>query len=479
MAGIHLKPPGQFDFSKPDEWPKWKKRFEQYRSASGLDAEADPRQVDTLLYCMGEEADTVLASTHISAEDQKKYDAVVGKFDAYFKVRRNIIFERAKFNRRSQREGESAEQYITELYELIEFCEYGGLKEEMLRDRLVVGIQDLTLSEKLQTDPELTLEKAKTMIRQKAAAKEHRRELQGDKEAALNRLRRGNGPRTSKWKQGGTGGASSVDNRSHHNRGGANKCTRCGRNKHHPGDRCPALGATCHQCKKKGHFRAQCFSKTVATVSAAPEENRDQAGFLGAVTSSEEASWSVDIRLKRQIVPFKMDTGAEVTAINEGTYRSLGEPSLRDPTKVLWGPAHQTLDVMGQFMGWMKHSKRSARQSIYVVKGLKTNLLGLQAITALQLACRIDVVGTEEPDVVKRFPQVFQGLGTIGEEYQIKLKDNAAPYSLYVPRNVPIPLRPKVEQELNRMERLGAFPESPHQRHGAQGWLLSPRSRER
>ena len=65
-------------------------------------------------------------------------------------------------------------------------------------------------------------------------------------------------------------------------------------------------------------------------VSAAPEENRDQAGFLGAVTSSEEASWSVDIRLKRQIVPFKMDTGAEVTAINEGTYRSLGEPRLRD-----------------------------------------------------------------------------------------------------------------------------------------------------
>ena len=130
MAGIHLKPPGQFDFSKPDEWPKWKKRFEQYRSASGLDAEADPRQVDTLLYCMGEEADTVLASTHISTEDQKKYDAVVGKFDAYFKVRRNIIFERAKFNRWSQREGESAEQYITELYELIEFCEYGGLKEE-------------------------------------------------------------------------------------------------------------------------------------------------------------------------------------------------------------------------------------------------------------------------------------------------------------------------------------------------------------
>jgi len=54
---------------------------------------------------------------------------------------------------------------------LIEVGEYGKLKEEMLREQLVVSIRDLSLSEKLQTDPELTLERVKTMIRQKAAAK--------------------------------------------------------------------------------------------------------------------------------------------------------------------------------------------------------------------------------------------------------------------------------------------------------------------
>ena len=48
----------------------------------------------------------------------------------------------------------------------------------MLRDRLVVGIRDLSLSEKLQTDPMLTLEKAKTLIRQKVAVKDHCHELQ-------------------------------------------------------------------------------------------------------------------------------------------------------------------------------------------------------------------------------------------------------------------------------------------------------------
>lgn len=193
MASIRLDPPAQFDFSKPDEWPKWKRRFQQYQSTAGLATEDETRQVDTLLYCMDEEADSVLTSTNIRADDRKKYTAVIGKFDNYLKVRRNTIFERAKFNRRSQREGESVEQYIADLYELAEFCEYGDLKEEM-RDRLVVGIRDLALSEKMQTEAGLTLEEAKTMIRQKEAAKEHQREIQGDSEASLNRLSSGGNP---------------------------------------------------------------------------------------------------------------------------------------------------------------------------------------------------------------------------------------------------------------------------------------------
>ena len=52
------------------------------------------------------------------------------------------------------------------LYNLAESCSYAEVKDEMIRDRLVVGIQDMALSEKLQLDAELTLEKAKKAIRQ-------------------------------------------------------------------------------------------------------------------------------------------------------------------------------------------------------------------------------------------------------------------------------------------------------------------------
>ena len=38
-------------FKKPDGWPKWHRRFEQFLNASGLEKESDTRRISTLLYC--------------------------------------------------------------------------------------------------------------------------------------------------------------------------------------------------------------------------------------------------------------------------------------------------------------------------------------------------------------------------------------------------------------------------------------------
>ena len=156
-----LQTPAPFPFNSPDEWSKWKRRFEQYRIASGLAKEDDEHQVSTLLYCLGEEADDMLTSTNITVDSWKKFVDVLQKFNEFFKVRKNVIFERARFNQRSQGETETAEQFITSLYSLAADCEFGELKEQLIRDRIVVGIRDSSLSIKLQMDPNLTLENAK------------------------------------------------------------------------------------------------------------------------------------------------------------------------------------------------------------------------------------------------------------------------------------------------------------------------------
>ena len=99
----------RFNFRNPDEWPRSKRRFKQFRSAAGLVTKDEERQVSALLYCLGGEADDFLTSTNISAADRKKCNSVVAKFDGFFKVRRNIICEQARFNKRNQLIVESAE----------------------------------------------------------------------------------------------------------------------------------------------------------------------------------------------------------------------------------------------------------------------------------------------------------------------------------------------------------------------------------
>ena len=56
----------------------------------------------TLIYSMGDEANDILSSFKLFAYDLKKYETVKKKVDDYFVQRRNVNFERAKFNQRLQ-----------------------------------------------------------------------------------------------------------------------------------------------------------------------------------------------------------------------------------------------------------------------------------------------------------------------------------------------------------------------------------------
>jgi len=101
MASYQVPPPEKFNF-KPEEWSRWIKRFERFRKATGLDQKDGESQVNTLIYSMGEEADDIVVSFGLTTEEAEQYNVVKGKFEAHFVVKRNVIFERAKFNLRSQ-----------------------------------------------------------------------------------------------------------------------------------------------------------------------------------------------------------------------------------------------------------------------------------------------------------------------------------------------------------------------------------------
>jgi len=179
----------------------------------------------------------------------------MGNFDEYFHVRKNIIFERAGFNRRNQLPDETAKEYITVLFNFIDSCNYGNLRDEMLLDRLVVGIRDVHLSERLQMDPELTLEKTMKMVRQREAIHEHNTQLQGipaskdSGDVSLMKNKSTNGSRQGTQSQKRI--VSTKKAKSRKVPQGPAQCTPCGKNSYSKAKKCPASTATCLKCNQK------------------------------------------------------------------------------------------------------------------------------------------------------------------------------------------------------------------------------------
>ena len=100
MANFQVTAPDSFNFTRPEDWPKWIRTFERYRLASGLNSKLEEMQVNALIYYMGDQADDILLSFGLSADDSKQYNTVKEKFERHFVILRNTIYERAKFNQR-------------------------------------------------------------------------------------------------------------------------------------------------------------------------------------------------------------------------------------------------------------------------------------------------------------------------------------------------------------------------------------------
>ena len=182
--------PGKFEEANSpqaaDAWPKWLRRFDRYRVASGLDNKPRTEQVSTLLYAMGDSADDILQTLRLD-EGTVSYEEIKKSLNDYFAERRNTIVERARFNKRSQKPGESTDAFIQDLYRLADNCDYGTLKDDLIRDRIVVGVLDDSLSDRLQSKAHLTLAQAVQMSRQAESRAQNRNLVRGDNKPAQER----------------------------------------------------------------------------------------------------------------------------------------------------------------------------------------------------------------------------------------------------------------------------------------------------
>ena len=135
------------------------------------------------------------------------------------------------------------------------------LTDEMIRDRIVIGVRDKATKLRLLKEEELDLNKALSICRSNEAASKQlnfmkHEEIQTDEQVnAVDSQTK----RADKWNKT----KKDTKNGKHGkiSKGAKKNCSRCGGTKQHRKEECTAYGQTCHLCSKPNHFASVCRFK--------------------------------------------------------------------------------------------------------------------------------------------------------------------------------------------------------------------------
>ena len=121
-----------------ENWKRWKQTM-QLMLQGPLAEKEEKQQYGYFLLYLGQGGRDIYNTWTITEAEQDKIQVLFDKYEAYCNPKQNVTVIRYKFNPRNQGCNETTDQYVTELKRLAKDCSYGGLKDKMIRDRIVCG----------------------------------------------------------------------------------------------------------------------------------------------------------------------------------------------------------------------------------------------------------------------------------------------------------------------------------------------------
>ena len=345
-------------------------------------------------------------------------------------------------------------------------------------DRIITGVQNSELRDKLLQTTELTLEKCISICE---LSEFHGAQVTASQNSTqVDSIRSGRGTWTARaaslpWTQR-TGTQST-------NRPNA-PCGYCGSS--HRRGQCPANGKTCMLCKKVGHFAKVCRSRpptdrrvsdiahgdetedTGQATAAAETDTVDWEMFIGELNSERRRGdgvlWYKDIQVGHHKVHFKMDTGSEANIIPRELFNRLDGTTLMKHRINLVTYSGERIRPDGEAIITIQ-----GQQLLFQVVPNGHPIIGKEACVALGLIIRVDdieqVMGectenkaTTADNLVSEYPDVFSGLGLIKSNAHIHVCDQIEP-CIDPPRRIPYAIQAKVRAEIDRMLALGVIVE--------------------
>ena len=468
------------------DWEVYTYRLQQYFMANDITAVEKQRAI--LLSACGSETIKLIHSL-VPRETLEKmtFDEIAKLVKDHYHPKPSEIVSRCHFNSASRNPAETVASFLARLRKLTEYCNYGKSLDEMLRDRLVCGIDNERLQRTLLSEKTLTLAKAYELCQ---AAERNAKALRANTQRSEPiHATTANTPKTTET-----------------------RCHRCD-GLHQPST-CRFKDVVCNFCNKKGHIAKACRTRKRqqrtspnnrlqnptrtgekqdrrtncldgdnrhsldSHTSVDKPSSRPQALTLDyatdneypmfKVTADKTAPYTTSTIINGAHLRMEIDTGAALSLISETTYRRLWSteyaPRL-SPTNIrLRTYTGEGLKVKGSALVTVQCNGQHEDLNLLVVEGSGPSLLGRDWLSAIRLDWQevrklhaiSKLIDSRLEAMLQRREKLFaKGLGTIqGVKASLLVNDSAQPYFAH-PRNVPYAIREKVEKELARLQNQG------------------------
>lgn len=451
-----------------DNMSTYLERLELYFEANAVEA---PRKVAVLTVIGAKAYDTLRSLLAPTFPRDKSFDELIQILKQHYDPKPLVIGERFHFYKRSQKPNETVAEFLADLRKLSIRCEFGTFLDQALRDRFVCGVRNETMQKKLLAEDGLTVARALGIAQSIEAADKNSRELKGSENVTLQDSLNFAGAKKTNVKA----------------------CYRCGRR--HDAKTCKFREAECHKCGKTGHIAPVCRSNPARSsppstkrqwhhkknssksggarwlvVGDAQSQSSDDLGTYMVKCATPQPPILIFMKINGKKVKFELDTGATVTVMGEDTFRNLFPRSrLKHSTLELKTYTGQQMDIVGETSIQVNYEQQQSQElNLVVVKGNGPTLLGRNWLKHFRLDWNgIKSVISQQNNhlnvLLKEYQDLFTDeLGTI-KPFKARLAvDSMAEPRFYRPRPVPFAMRPVVEEELDRLERVGVLERVNH-----------------
>ena len=142
------------------DFTAWRSQRESYMSLSGLSEESDAKKVQAL---NPRETLSIVQNLGLSDEGRANVTAIIGAIKKYIDGDINESVKQGNFQRRTQQPGESFDDFLLTLLELVKTCNFcsDACTHKNIRDQIIEGILNGDTVEDLLQQKDLTLDRAR------------------------------------------------------------------------------------------------------------------------------------------------------------------------------------------------------------------------------------------------------------------------------------------------------------------------------